>query len=84
MIQHMQACYQVSHLCPEICGYCAKDGNLTEKCGDKCGHSGKHNCRRYPHTCGEKCSLSAYGGCQENCRLIFYVYLCMLIVTYYM
>ena len=81
------ACYQVSHTCNEICGYCAKDGDRTVRCSDKCGHSGKHNCRKKPHTwyvklslcnilialdniySGKKCSLSEYGGCQENCML---------------
>eukprot|EP01083_Nonionella_stella_P124111 374515_1 len=37
-------------------------------CGDKCGHSGKHNCFKKPHTCGKKCSLSKFGGCQEKCH----------------
>ena len=44
------ACYQIKHTCAEICGYCAKEGDAKAQCGDRCGHSGKHNCRKKPHT----------------------------------
>eukprot|EP01083_Nonionella_stella_P281116 956521_1 len=57
-----------THTCGELCDYCDEAGIVAD-CGDKCGHSGKHNCQSGAHTCGLKCSLSEYGGCQMKCNL---------------
>lgn len=66
MLQIYIACYQDFHKCAENCGYCEKEG-VTAICGDKCGHSGQHNCRIKSHRCGKACSLSKFRGCQEKC-----------------
>eukprot|EP01084_Bolivina_argentea_P155547 271073_1 len=57
-----------THTCGELCDYCDEAGIVAD-CGDKCGHSGKHNCQSGAHTCGLKCSLSQYGGCEMKCNL---------------
>ena len=61
-------CY-TDHKCEHTCSYCDSPRRGIFACSYRGGHTGKHKCKENKHTCNEKCELSKFRRCNQQCCL---------------